>query len=150
MKRNLAFIGVFVGFVLLIIVFAYFTNKQTNKNKPGGIQTTVVTPTLEFTQQPSTTPSPTQIPSSEFLRSDAWKVVGVMDAAMSHDGYIYDVAKFQNSTGEIVRAMCMNPGWPQPNVGDEYVLNEWGVFIPIVEDEKNPTQRFIDLERLDE
>jgi len=84
----------------------------------------------------------TQVPAE--TPSNQWKVTKIDPLSYRRSGYFYDLAVFENlSTGESIKAFCAEPGWPGPNLGDVYILNQWNVLVPTHNDNPPWIQRFI-------
>lgn len=86
------------------------------------------------------TPTPT-------LPGNIWVVTGIEQSVIHQNGFNYDVATFTNLNQPAVtlRAQCSAPGWPSPEIGHQYTINEYRVMSPI-EGIYSPLQRFWVLE----
>jgi hypothetical protein len=84
------------------------------------------------------------------VSGDKWKVISIEENAFEREGYLYDVAVFENveNSSVTLRAQCAEPTWPAPEIGTVYFLNEAGVLIPVTDNESNDPQlqRFIVLD----
>jgi len=67
--------------------------------------------------------------------------------AIYANGFYYDVATFFNldQPSLTVRAQCMNPGWPSPEIGHHFTLIYASVLVPI-EGVESTIQRFLILD----
>lgn len=151
MKRTTLFVGVFVVFLLFVGALWYFSSRSQRKSVPAETGTAAAFLTQTPTQASLLTPTqaPTPVPTIVYtLNDDEWVVIEVHDLDYGFRGVMHDTAIFQSKWGEQKEGMCAAPSWPQPDPGDVFVLNQWGVFIPLTEDPKHPTQRFIALDSL--
>lgn len=87
-----------------------------------------------------------QTPTST-LPGNIWVVTGIEQSVIHQNGFNYDVATFTNLNQPAVtlRAQCSAPGWPSPEIGHQYTINEYLVMSPI-EGIYSPLQRFWVLE----
>jgi len=89
-----------------------------------------------------------QAASTPISLSDIYKVGLIEDAVVNTDGDVYDVGTFINTEDEsvILKARCIDQGWPSPEIGTLYRLDSEGLLSPVVNNEGNNLQRFIVLD----
>ncbi|EKD52744.1 MAG: hypothetical protein ACD_61C00256G0003 [uncultured bacterium] len=134
-------LGIFLVVALICSLIYWLTSLPTRQQA-----SLLSTPTVLATATPVMTPTPTQtaIPAAP---GNIWEVVAIEENKIYENGFHYDVATFKNLNDPslIILARCAEPGWPQPEIGDRYVLNQYGVLIPI-EGIGSLLQRFLVIE----
>lgn len=84
--------------------------------------------------------APVSVSASEQI----WIVTKIKYQGYAVGGRRYDLATLMRvDNHDTVKAYCINWGWDTPDIGTEYLLNAAGVFVPVVEPEKDPFQRFL-------
>jgi hypothetical protein len=134
-------IGIFVFVVLVCGILSVFMNTST-RQQAEPLSTPVMLATA--TSMVTLTPTPTVTPVAPGI---IWEVVSIEEHIIYENGFYYDVATFRNlnDPSVLIQARCAEPGWPQPEVGQQYVLNQYGVLIPI-EGIESKLQRFLVIE----
>ncbi len=90
---------------------------------------------------------PVILSESDSLSEQIWKVTKIKLLGYELDGQHYDLATFTRIDGQdTVKGYCMNRGWDTPAVGTEYLLNAEGIFVPLVEPDADPLQRFLKIQ----
>jgi len=126
--KRIVWVGLGVIIFLLIACAALFWTKNSSRLSTA----TPTTISVVVTSTPTTA-----------LPGNIWVVSKIEEAAIHQNGYVYDVATFTNLDRPSVtlRAQCAAPGWPAPAIGQQYVMNDYRVLVPI-EGIDSPLQRF--------
>ncbi len=128
--------------ILLLAFLAYMSIRFIGNNDEGGAQPNsfleLSTQTAEaFATQ---TPIATQTP----LPGESWRFISMEKNAIHQNGYWYDVGTFENVARPDIklRAMCMAPLWPSPEIGAIYILNPYDILYPQIDNITQNLQRF--------
>lgn len=137
-------LGVIIFLILLVLAGLWAVSRPSQQLTSGeqlGTQMALSTPII--------TPTPIMMPTAtpEKPIGPVWVVSKIEEEAIHSHGFTYDVAIFTNldSPSVSLRAQCSAPGWPSPEIGQQYTINEYRVMIPI-EGVYSPLQRFWVLE----
>ena len=105
----------------------------------------VIPQTIPQTTPTAFLPTPTVTPLP-VVPGNIWIVASIEQNAIREGLFLYDVATFYNKNVPtiIMKAQCGAPGWPSPEIGQQYVLSEYNVLVPI-EGIESPLQRFYPL-----
>src|SRR3989339_23223 len=116
-----------------------------NQNRAGEPAFAVSTPVMLATPTPLPVMTATLVPTA--MPGNIWVVMSIEESALYSNGFYYDVATFYNLAQPTltVRAQCMIPSWPSPEIGHQFVLIYETVLVP-VEGVESEIQRFLILD----
>lgn len=142
-KKN--YIWLVVVLILLLVLGAsvfFFTSGRSSQTPQSVFATPETTPTAFSQPVPTVTPKPA---------GNVWVVskTEVDTIVVGKFSYIVDEFVNENDPTLKIKASCMSPKAPAPEVGDRYYLNPWNVLVPCGEtsctsggDINSPLQRF--------
>ena len=144
MDKKYLWIGLgILGFIVLVcVISSLILSSSSTRQQANSLSTPVMLATATPVMTPTATPTATPVGPGNI-----WEVVAIEENKIYENGFHYDVATFKNLNDPslIILARCAEPGWPQPEIGDRYVLNQYGVLIPI-EGIGSLLQRFLVIE----
>ncbi len=138
-----------IGLVMLILLvmagLAFLSFRDLSHYWAPALLPPTATPRPTMTPTPTVTPTPTPVP--EKPAGPIWVVSRIEEGLFHENGFVYDIATFTNldKPSVTIRARCSAPGWPSPEIGHKFTINEYRVMIPI-EGIQSSLQRFWVLE----
>lgn len=128
--------------ILLLAFLAYLAIRFIGQSGEGDTEPNSLLALSTQTLEPFATPSPvtTQTP----LPGESWRFISMEENAIHQNGYGYDVGTFENVARPdiLIRAMCMAPKWPSPQIGAIYLRNPYDILYPEVDNATQNLQRF--------
>lgn len=135
-----------VGLIILAIVIGMIVSRN-RKNNPN-IEF-MVTPVGLATATLASAGTPT---ATSAQVGNVWIASRVGPETVTIGGFEYLLAEFTNEAqpGQVITRHCGAPAWPRPVVGQKYLMNAFGVLVPMSvegkEDIQSPLQRFYPLD----
>lgn len=135
------------GILIFLIVFIWGMGKIYANGEAEHEQAALATRMAYSTPSPvlptmTATPIPV-VTQTPLAPGNIYVLASIEENGYSENGRVYDKAVFTNLNVPSLRitAHCSAPSWPSPEVGHQFVLNSYGVLVPI-EGIYSPLQRF--------